>query len=236
MANRVCEIMNHEVFCVVPDERAGHVRNYFHTLGIAAAPVVNDDGKPIGFVALRDIVDVRDDAPIRTCMTERAQVVTPDTTIADAAERMADSGQHHLAVVDDEGRTAGYVGAIDVIRGLLGKPVPHPATFPHYDRDLDVNWTDDLPLVEASVMKAPEGPGLLRLIRSRPGQPDRVVWSEGTHDVRARVREFLDGPQPAMPQLVDELDSGELRFRAAATANLATLAQAMEPMRVVAAR
>jgi CBS domain-containing protein len=229
MANRVREIMNHEVFCVVPDELAGDVRGYFHTLGIAAAPVVDDGGKPIGFVSARDLSGADDDMPISECMTRQADVVALDTSIADAAARMADRGRHHLAVVDAEGRTAGYIGSLDVIRGLLGKPVPHPDSFPHYDRDLDVSWTDDLALSEANAARAPDGPGLLRLVRSRAGQPDRIVWSEGTHNVRTRVLDLVAGPPYAMPHLVDELDGGQLRFRAAATKNLAKLAHAMHP-------
>jgi CBS domain-containing protein len=236
MAQRVREIMNHEVFCVVPEERVAHVRGYFHTLGIAAAPVVDDDGRPIGFVSLRDISGAADDERVGARMTRQVDGVTTEMTIADAAACMADTGRHHLAVVDADGRTAGYIGSIDVIRGLLGKPVPHPSTFPHYDRELDVSWTDDLPLTETSAAKAPDGPGLLRLIRSRPGQPDRIVWSEGTRNVRNRVLDLVAGPQPAMPQLVDELDRGELFFRAAATRNLATLAQAMQPTPVAVAR
>jgi CBS domain-containing protein len=236
MAQRVREIMNHEVFCVVPDELSGDVRAYFQTLGIAAAPVVDDEGHPIGFVSLRDLARAADDTPIGACMTARADMVALHTSITDAATRMADLGRHHLAVVDDEGRIAGYIGSLDVIRGLLGKPVPHPESFPHYDRDLDLQWTDDLPLSDAGVAEAPDGPGLLRLIRSRPGEPDRVVWSEGTHNVRTRVLDLIAGPQPSMPHLVDELDRGELFFRAAATKNLATVARAMRPAPAAMAR
>jgi CBS domain-containing protein len=229
MAKFVREIMNHEVFCVVPDELVGDVRGYFETLGIAAAPVVDDDGKPLGFVSLRDIADAPSIARIIDRMTFRADTVPLNATIADAATRMAALGRHHLPVVDADGRTAGYVGSLDVIRGLLGRPVPHPAAFVRYDRELDVVWTDDLTLVEANASKAPDGPGLLRLIRSRPGQIDRVVWSEATRNVRTRVLDLLAAPQPAMPHLVDELERGELRFRAAGTQDLGRIASAMSP-------
>ena len=236
MAKHVREIMNHEVFCVVPVERCGDVRGYFRALGIAAAPVVDDDGHPIGFVSLRDLAGARDDAPVVDCMTPQADVVGIDATIAEAASVMADRGRHHLAVVREDGRLAGYVGSLDVIRGLLGRPVPHPDTFPRYDRELDLVWTNDLPLVEANAAKAPDGPGLLRLVRSHPGEPDRVVWSEATHNVRSRVLDLLDAPQPALPHLVDELDRGELRFRAAATSSLAALTRAMHPLPTAATR
>ena len=229
MAKHVGEIMNHEVFCVVPDERAGDVRGYFHTLGIAAAPVVDDDGMPVGFVSLRDLAYAADSTPVAQCMTTAVDEVTHDTTIADAAAHMADRDRHHLAVVDPAGRIAGYVGSLDVIRGLIGKPVPHPATFAHYDRELDTTWTDDLPLVDANAVRAPDGPGFLRLIDSRPGRPDRVVWSEVTRNVRTRVLDLCACPQPAMPHLADDLERGRLRVRAAAVKKLDNITAMMHP-------
>jgi CBS domain-containing protein len=230
MAKLVREIMNHEVFCVVPEEAAGDVRGYFRALGIAAAPVVDDGGRPIGFVSARDIAGVADSTPIGQCMTRQADGIETNATILDAARAMADSGRHHLPVVDEDGRTVGYVGSLDVIRGMLGEPVPHPTTFPHYDRNLDVTWTDDLPLTEVNVAQAPDGPGLLRLVRCRAGEPDRIVWSEGTRNVRTRVLDLLAGPQPMLVHVADELERGELRFRAAATTNFGGIAHAMRPV------
>jgi CBS domain-containing protein len=227
MAKRVSEIMNHEVFCVVPDERASDVRGYFHALRIVAAPVVDDDGTPVGFVSLRDLTYAADSTPVAQCMTAGADTVIRDATIADAAAHMADRDRHHLAVVDGNGRIAGYVGSLDVVRGLIGKPVPHPATFAHYDRELDTTWTDDLPLVDANAVHAPDGPGLLRLIDSRAGQPDRVVWSEVTRNVRTRVLDLC--ACPSMPHLVEDLERGRIRFRAAALTKLGNIAAALHP-------
>jgi CBS domain-containing protein len=224
MAKYVAEIMNHEVFCVVPDECASDVRGYFHALGIAAAPVVDDDGRPVGFVSLRDLAYAAGSTPVAECMTSGADNVPQKATIADAAAHMADRDRHHLAVVGDDGRTVGYVGSLDVVRGLIGKPVPHPAAFPNYDRELDTHWTDDLPLVEASAGKAPDGPGLLRLVLGRPGQPDRVVWSEITRNVRTRVLDLCSGPQSSLPHIVDDLERGRLRFRAAPLRKLGNIA------------
>lgn len=217
MALYVHEIMNHETFTLAPGEQAQAVRGYFAALDITSAPVVDDRRMPIGFVSLRDLGKVAPDAAISGCMSSPADTIAEDATIASAAGRMTALDRHHLAVVDRRGRVVGFVGSLDVLRGLLGHPVPHPEGFPHLDTSLGVSWSDDWPLDMAHVDRAPDGPGLLRLVRSRPGAPDRVVASEARHNVRTRLVDLLSLPQPELGPLVDELERGTLRFRAAAT-------------------
>jgi CBS domain-containing protein len=228
VAKRVNEIMNHELFCVVPDDTASEVRGYFYVMGIAAAPVVDEDGRPIGFLSLRDLLDADDNNPVSECMTRDADTIPESALITEAAERMAELGRHHLAAVGEGGRVVGYIGSLDVIRGLLGKPVPHPDSFPHYDESLGITWTDDLDLTMDNAGEAPDGPGFVRLVRIRPGEYDRVVWSEASRNVRTRVLQFMAETPKHMPHLVDELERGQLRFRAAGAPDFASLSRGMK--------
>ena len=52
MSETVEHIMNHEVYTVRPSEPCGEVLGMILTLGITAAPVVDDDGIPLGLVSL----------------------------------------------------------------------------------------------------------------------------------------------------------------------------------------
>ena len=228
MAKRVNEIMNHELFCVVPSDTAGDVRGYFYVMDIAAAPVVEEGGRPVGFVSLRDLLDANDEDPITESMTQGADTIPESALISEAAERMAEKGRHHLAVISSDERVVGYLGSLDVIRGLLGKPVSHPESFPHYDESLGTTWTDDLELTMENAGRAPDGPGFIRLIRIRPGEYDRVVWSEATRNVRTRVLQFMAETPKHMPHVVDELEKGQLRFRAAGAPDVGTLGRGLK--------
>lgn len=217
MAEYVDEIMNHELFCLRPGEIVEHALRFFSALDITAAPVVDETRRPLGFVSLRDLVRVDGSCPVSECMTSPADTVATGTTVDTAARSLAERNRHHLAVVDADGLVVGYVGSLDVVRGLLGVPVPHPGAFGHYDPSTGVAWSNDVPLVEASIDKAPDGPGLLRIVRSRPNEPDRIVWSEATHNVRTRVIDLLSGPQPQLAPVMPDLEAGRLLFRTAST-------------------
>jgi CBS domain-containing protein len=56
MSSRVREIMNRELFRVRPGDVPSDVLNGILALGITGAPVVDDAGRPLGMVSLRDLV------------------------------------------------------------------------------------------------------------------------------------------------------------------------------------
>lgn len=219
MAVHLTEIMNHELFCVRPDDRVEHVVSYFAALHIAAAPVVDDERRAVGFISIRDLVDVSPQVEIATCMTTPADTINRGATIKEAGTRLAEKNRHHLAVVDFDERVVGYIGALDVVRGLLGLPARHPDTFPHYDAVACVSWTNDLPLRVEALAHAPDGPGLLRLIRTRVGVRDRVFLSEATPNVRARVQELLQSAE-LRERILEHAphDDDRVHFRTASTA------------------
>ena len=218
MAKYLGEVMNHGLFSVAQDDRMQEVRSHFRTLGVAAAPVVDDKGRPIGFLSLSDMVDVAGEVRVDSVMTAPADPIDRMATIEQAAAKMAERNRHHLVVVDDEGRAVGFVGSLDIVRGLIGAATPHPEAFRTYDSTTGATWSEEAPLTMDHVDAAPDGPGLLSLIRCQVGEPDRVVWSAASRNVRTRAIGILSGAEPTTLHLSEDLEAGRLRFRAAASA------------------
>ena len=212
MSSRVREIMNPELFHVSP------------------ADASSTTGRPIGMVTLRDLVG-RSGTTAGGIMTSPATTISAQAPIADAGRRLAETGRHRLVVVDAEERAIGMVSAIDIVRGLLGLPVAHPAAFPHLDEETLLTWTDDAPLDLDHLDGAPDGPGLLELVHGGAGLPERVVWVESCEDLYARLTDMLGTPQGDEPVLAWWLAQSDMRFRTAAAADPAARGKALEVLR-----
>lgn len=230
MSSRVREIMNRELFSVRPSDLTSQALNGILALGITGAPVVDDNGRPLGMVALRDLVG-RIGTRAGDLMTSPAMTIRSDEPIAEAGHRLAETGRHRLVVVDAEGRAIGVVSALDVIRGLLGLPIAHPAAFPHLDEETHLTWTDDVPMDLDHLDVAPDGPGLLQLVHGGAGLPERVVWIESCENVYTRLTDMLAEPQRDQPILSWWLAQKPLRFRAAAAADPVERRKALEVLR-----
>ena len=215
MAVRVSEIMNHELLSVGPGDSASDVLGLLLAYGVTAAPVLDDGRRPVGFVAVRDLANAPAGSHVLSVMNAPADVVRMDATIRDAATIMSAQSRHHLVAVDEAGRAIGFLGTLDVLRGLLGEPAPHPSSFAHLDAKSGFAWTDEARLTLEHVDAVPEGPGVFTLVETAAGQPNRVVWSEGTHDLRRRLRDMMTRPADAPPHLVEAVISGRLWFRCA---------------------
>jgi CBS domain-containing protein len=218
MALEIAEIMNHDLFGVAPGDRVGDVLDLLLAYGVTAAPVLDEERRPVGFVALRDLVGAPRNAHVLTRMAAPADVVSIHMNLRVAAVHMAERSRHHLACVDDEGRAVGFVGALDVLRGLIGAPVPHPDTFSHVDRSSGLTWSDNALLTFEHARRVPAEPGIFKLIDAAPNRPDRVVWTEATPDLHHRLGELLSNPAEAPSHLVDAALCGRLWFRWAASA------------------
>jgi CBS domain-containing protein len=213
MAIRVREIMNRELFSLGPEEKAEAALQAILALGITGAPVVDPHGVPMGHVSLRDLVKEHAGTTARDRMTQPAATVSAEARIAEAARRLARTGYHRLIVVDEGGRAVGMVSSLDVIRGLLGLPAPHPPAFPHLDSETGLSWSDDLALDLDEIGAAPDGPGLLVLLCGGAAMSDRVVWAESSERLRSRLNEILTTTQADL--LAAWLEHGSLRFRVA---------------------
>jgi hypothetical protein len=142
--------------------------------------------------------------------------VRSTASIEEAARLIAETGYHRLPVIDETGSAVGVVSALDVLRGMIGVPAPHPAQFPHYDAEHGLVWTDDVPLEPERVDSAPDAPGVLLLVAGGAGMTDHVVWAEAARNLRRRLIDLVSLPQTGKPDLVRVLERPTLRFRAAA--------------------
>lgn len=231
MARYVREIMNGELFHVGAQEAASNALLGVLALGITGAPVLGEHNRPIGFVAMRDLVGEAAGPKVADRMRIPAITVEEGATIETAAHLLDEHGVHHLVVIDKDGAATGVVGALDVLRGLLGLPVRHPAAFPHRDA-AGVSWTDPLLLDLEHAGGAPDGPGLLVLVYGEARRPEVPVWAEACANVRTRLHALIAGA-PGDPILARILarDGQRIRFQAAAIGDPAERAAALERAR-----
>jgi len=220
MARFVHEIANPEIFSVRPEDAVADARMGILSLGITAAPVLDDDFMPVGVVSLRDLIGEVGATAVSDRMTSPAITVDKDATIQDAGRKLSEANVHRLVVVDERGRAVAIVSSMDLVRALLGIPTIHPAAFPHRD-DRGLEWTDEVPLALDEMDKAPDGPGLFVLVHGVQGSPEMPVWAEAVPNVRTRLSEILSIPQGDTPQLAYLLAHvpKELRFKAAAVSD-----------------
>lgn len=230
MARIVADIMNHEVFSVAPTDSPDTMQSCLLGLEITAAPVVGENGRPLGVISLREITAAKPDATASDLMRSPAISVGAQDEIRRAAHLLAENDIHHLVVVDEQGRATGFLSALDVVRGLIGLPAPHPAAFPHLDSDTGISWTDDIPLALDQVKGAPDGPGVWVLIHGGVDTPEAMVWAESADNVCTRLIDLLSLPQKE-PKLVTYLERGDLRFRAAAVTDPDQRSQILQRIR-----
>jgi CBS domain-containing protein len=214
MARTVQEIMNREVLAVRPDLPLSEVRTLLRSFHVGAVPVLDETRHPLGVVSLRDVLEGQDGVA-NDRMTRPAICVEASTSVDEAARRMARSDMHHLVVVDGTGAAAGMLSSVDLLRAVLGMPARHPDAFPHWDEATSATWTDDWALDDENLERAPDGPGILALVRGNEGDADEVVWVEGCADVRRRLLQLIELPLQQEPPLSRVLALRNLRFRAA---------------------
>lgn len=221
MSETVDAIMNHEVYRVRTHEPSGEVLAMILTLGITAAPVVDERDVPLGLVSLRNLARAKREEPVSKHMTTPAATVLPSTTVEEAGRQMGQLSYHHLVVVDDHGRVAGFVSSLDVIRGLVGLPASHPPAFPHQEPESGLNWTPTLPLNFDNIDRvAPDSAGMLVL--TNIDDPEQVLWAEASNSVAQRLRAFVAGAHNLPEPVTERLGAGKLGFRTASFAGAQT--------------
>lgn len=209
MARVVREIMNPELLAVGRGfDRDATLRSLLE-FGISAAPVVDDDRRPIGVTTLRDLVE----DPRSTRISSPARTIGEDASIEEAGRAMVEAGTHHLVVVTGDGRAAGMLSSLDLVRALVGAPAAHPAAFPHRDPDLDVVWSDALAFDSEHVRGAPAEAGVLVLSAGGVQRTESDLWVEATGSLRARLFAMLAHSAERAAALQKLLERRDLRYR-----------------------
>ena len=119
----VREIIEPHPFFVPEDMPLVRVAEELSSRQISAVPVCTREGRIIGVLSKTDLTQHFDgDEPglARDAMTREVLSVAATAAVEVAIERMAFEGVHQLVVTDGEGRFAGVVTAMDVLRELAG--------------------------------------------------------------------------------------------------------------------
>ncbi len=114
---------------VAPDQSVGDVLRLLKAESSGCA-LVSTDGELLGIFTERDALRLMADGhdmsvPVSSVMTERPVSVTPDTSVREAIQKMAQGGYRHLPLVDASGAASGVIA----VHGLVHFLVDHfPST------------------------------------------------------------------------------------------------------------
>jgi CBS domain-containing membrane protein len=135
----IATVMHTPTHWVTEQQSVRELLALFVDQGISAAPVVDDAGRPMGFVSKTDIVrqfhrpgageggalpdnlqpwwdaERLSQLTVGEIMTPTVYTFPPETTVADAIAAMAFEGIHHLPVVEASGKLVGMLSALDVL-------------------------------------------------------------------------------------------------------------------------
>jgi CBS-domain-containing membrane protein len=126
MSNTVADIMNPKLLYIREGDRVSLARRQIVEFGVTAVPVLDDTHRPVGVVSLRDLAGAEGD---RFEPSGKVETVKATATIQEGATQLAETGYHHLVVVDDKGVAVGMVSALDFLRSMVGLAPRHPDKF-----------------------------------------------------------------------------------------------------------
>ncbi|MET8680344.1 hemolysin family protein [Streptomyces sp. NPDC004647] len=90
--------------------------------GFSRFPVVDEDGRILGYLHIKDALDARPrDVPFPPSAMRPIARVKVSTPLDDVLAAMRSTGTHLAAVIDQDGRLAGLVTMEDVLRELVGQ-------------------------------------------------------------------------------------------------------------------
>jgi CBS domain-containing protein len=127
----VSRIMSLNVQCVTEDVSLPALATCLLDGGYSGAPVIDDQGKPVGIVSKTDLLrhGVTSKARVKDIMTPMSFTLDENHSISKASALMAYEGVHRLPVVDATGKVVGLLSSLDILHWLAcktGNSVPAP--------------------------------------------------------------------------------------------------------------
>lgn len=124
------DIMQRKVFSVEPRTSVEELRRLFDEHGITGAPVVGPGGDLIGVVSRTDLMRAGAAAKrVESVMTPWVVCFEEDTPVDELAHQMLAKHIHRVVITKD-GRLAGIVSSMDLLRALLQALHPKPQGHP----------------------------------------------------------------------------------------------------------
>ena len=122
---RIGEIMNRDVWTIGPGQPLNEAAELMRIRGIRHLVVV-EGSVVVGVISNRDLAAITrrelEQVRVRDVMLHHVVTVTPQATVAQAANKMRNSGVGSLPVIED-GHLVGIVTTTDVLE-LVGRNVP----------------------------------------------------------------------------------------------------------------
>jgi CBS domain-containing protein len=127
----VSRIMSLNVQCVTEDVSLPALASCLLDGGYSGAPVVDDEGTPVGVVSKTDLLrhGVTPQGRVRDIMTPMSFTLHEGQSVSNASALMAYEGIHRLPVVDTAGKVVGLLSSLDILHWLAcktGNTVPAP--------------------------------------------------------------------------------------------------------------
>ena len=121
----VRDIMTESVLTLTKDTPLTEAATTLSNMGVSGAPVCDESGHPIGVFSKSDIVSkLGDGTPPReltvgSIMADRVFSVRPSDPLKTAVWLMVFESVHRLMVVGDDGKLAGIVTPMDVLKAIV---------------------------------------------------------------------------------------------------------------------
>jgi len=124
MQATVEQIMTKQVLTLAPDADVAEAAWGLTIGGIGGAPVRDAQGHVLGIVSKSDLADPGRIKPgqhesVTDAMTPLVLAIRASDSMMEAVRRMVETGAHRLIVVDDDGKLAGIVTPMDVLKELV---------------------------------------------------------------------------------------------------------------------
>lgn len=137
---RVRDIMTPDVVTLAASTKLEDAARSMSFHRVSGAPVL-ERGHIVGVISKTDLVDPKNrgamSGTVADLMTRITHAVQPDDPAILAARLMVEQGIHRVVVVDDRGRLAGIVTAMDVMRAVVEGRSLRDGPPAHGSRDTD---------------------------------------------------------------------------------------------------
>lgn len=119
------EVPVDQLLCLPPQATPADVQRAVNQGGYSRYPIQDPDGQPVGYVHLKDVLDLVDgpafERPIPRKRIRHLRAVRHTSDLEDALAGMRRDGLHLVRAVDDSGTTTGVLFLEDVIEVLVGE-------------------------------------------------------------------------------------------------------------------
>ncbi len=103
---------------------ASSAASALHARRQPGAPVVDGEGRPVGFVVESELLRARPGAKVADAMSRVALSIQEDAPASRAAALLAEHGAERVAVVSGDGAVVGVLSALDVLAWLAAPGGP----------------------------------------------------------------------------------------------------------------